>query len=250
MEIARLSSSFAYDAIKNILSYFLSFPGKYLRPALVLLSARSVSDAFTDETRERLVNAALAVELIHNASLVHDDIIDEGKERRGQPTLNAKWGNRIAVLAGDSLYSHAFGILTRVLPPEYLDRIVRLIETMCAAEIEQERAGKSGITKAAYLLIIEGKTAGFMKLCCRLGAYIAGGDGNAIAALEEFGLAFGMAYQVFDDYADGDLPCAEIDGIRDGSAYVDAAVASVGKLPRRAGCDKLADLARFLLVKK
>jgi octaprenyl-diphosphate synthase len=245
--ITTLAETSSFDAVRNILRYFLASPGKYLRPALIFLSARTTDTTLSADQEERIVDIALAIELIHSASLVHDDIIDHGMERRGRPTLNAAWGNTIAVLAGDSLYSHAFCILARVFPAEHLGRIARLLETMCQAEIEQERA-VNNLSKEAYVAIVKGKTAGFMELCCFLGAYFAGGDETETKCLENFGLYFGIAYQLFDDYADGDSPCREIAGFAKAEKYADLAIASIKDLPQSVGREKLTELALHLVA--
>ena len=191
--------------------------------------------------------AAAGVELIHNASLVHDDILDDDQERRGQPTVNAAWGTRIALLTGDTIYSRAFGMLVDVLPRDLLSRVVSLNVTMCAAEVEQERSKGKCLSREAILGINEGKTAAFMGLCCRLGASLVGGSKTEVEALDRFGRLYGMAYQLFDDHADQDVLCPEVDSLAEGKMYTGKAVATLKELDPSIGRNALLDLVSHLL---
>jgi octaprenyl-diphosphate synthase len=223
-------------------------PGKYLRPALVLLSAKAVRENPPEELQKLLLRTAAGVELIHNASLVHDDILDNDLDRRGQQTLNGAWGNKIALLAGDALYSRAFGILTQSLSKELLQRVVQLNEKMCSAEIEQARANDKNISRDEYFSIIEGKTALFMSLCCRLGPSLVNADEQDILNLEKFGLYFGLAYQLFDDNTDNDLHCDEIDGFTEALKYIIMATETIKNLPATTGREKLIELSQYLIT--
>jgi octaprenyl-diphosphate synthase len=192
-----------YSSAKEIFDYFFKSPGKYLRPTLMILSAKAIKPYMTVKQREELINLCVAVELIHSSSLVHDDIIDNDLFRRGQKTLNNIYGRKVAVLAGDAFYAKAFSILLNQPTRDAELTITQVIENMCLAEIEQ--AQLKDISKEDYLNIIKGKTAGFMSACCRLGAKVVDAKEEEIIALESFGLDFGMVYQIVDDCIDGDF---------------------------------------------
>jgi len=242
-----LVPTFDFPSTVEVLERFSRMPGKFLRPALLLLSAKTVTPRPSDERLGPLVLTAVGVELIHDASLVHDDILDDDVERRGQPTVNALWGTKVALLTGDVLYSRAFGILTDTLSRDLLQRVVRLSETMCSAEIEQARTRNQNLSREEYFKIIEGKTASFMSLCCRLGASLAGGTEAQVESLAQFGLNFGLAYQLFDDKQDGDLGCAEVDSLAEGRVRAERAGAALGGFDSSPARGRLSDLATYLV---
>lgn len=187
---------------KDVFNHFFKSHGKYLRPALILLSANAANPNTAGRDKARIIQLAVAVELIHSASLIHDDIIDGDLLRRGQKTLDNMYGRKIAVLAGDTLYAKAFSILSNDLPRESEQVLTRVIEKMCLAEIDQAKAGE--VTLHRYFGLIEGKTALLMGACCRLGAFLAKAGEDDIKALEEYGVNFGMVYQIIDDCTDND----------------------------------------------
>ncbi|CAH2213381.1 polyprenyl synthetase family protein [Tepidibacter aestuarii] len=199
-ELNNLFSDAGIPCINELFGYFFKNSGKHLRPALTFLSAGAVKKQ-DDINDNNLVQLALAFELLHSASLVHDDIIDEDLTRRGQKTLNNVFGNKIAVLAGDTLYSSAYSIMSNLFPREYSQDIANLGFKMCVAEIEQ---AKGSLNRENYFKVIEGKTALFMSICCKLGASLAGATESQLKSLENFGLNLGMAYQIKDDYMDDD----------------------------------------------
>ncbi|MEI8094472.1 MAG: polyprenyl synthetase family protein [Spirochaetales bacterium] len=248
--LSALANTFHYGHTNTILEHFFQRPGKLLRPALVLLSAKALVDPLPAPLRERLVQTALGVELLHDASLVHDDVLDSDTERRGQATLNGAWGNKIAVLAGDVIYSRGFGLFTQALPQPLLADVIRLNEQMCSAEIEQARTLGSPLDRETYFRIIEGKTAAFMSVCCHLGASVAAEvNPNYLPhafTLRRFGLAFGLAYQLFDDHADGDLNCPGLDGVTEGRRHLAKAVDLVSSLPPSPASLELSHLCSFL----
>ncbi|MFZ4617093.1 MAG: polyprenyl synthetase family protein [Rectinemataceae bacterium] len=250
-ELVSLSQGLSFSSIKAILERFFTTPGKYLRPALLLMSAKAIQEKPEGQTLRKLVLAAAGVELIHNASLVHDDVIDEDLERRGQPTVNAGHGNRIAILAGDTLYSKAFSIMIDALPRELLRDIVELNIHMCSAEVEQEKVKSCAepVTKEAFLRINEGKTAAFMSVCCKLGASLAGGSAAEVAKLAAFGLDFGMAFQLYDDLSDGDAHCVDLDVLSEARRFAAAAHADLLGLDPRIGVAALTALLDHLVEK-
>lgn len=203
MILKNIGKDFSSSSTQEIFDYFFKSPGKYLRPSLIILSAKAINPNMTIEERIQLINLCVAIELIHSASLVHDDIIDNDLFRRGQKTLNNIYGRKIAVLAGDAFYAKAFSILLKLQTNDAQEIITQVIEKMCIAEIEQ--AKNQEISKQDYLNIIEGKTAIFMGACCKLGAITVEAKEEEITALENYGLNFGMVYQIVDDCTDGDI---------------------------------------------
>ncbi|GKU27554.1 hypothetical protein CFOLD11_43810 [Clostridium folliculivorans] len=190
-------------ASKEVFEYFFKNSGKYLRPMLILLSAKAIKPDMTIEQRVQLINLCVAVELIHSASLIHDDIIDNDLFRRGQKTLNGVYGRKIAVLAGDALFAKAFHILSSMPTRDGEQVMTQVVEKMCVAEIEQAQYSEG--SREDYLRIIEGKTAVFMSACCKLGALVVNAEKEDVIALEKYGLSLGMVYQITDDCLDGDL---------------------------------------------
>lgn len=203
MVLKNIGKDFSSGSTQEIFDYFFKSPGKYLRPSLIILSAKAINPNMTIEQNVQLINLCVAIELIHSASLVHDDIIDGDLFRRGQKTLNNIYGRKVAVLAGDAFYAKAFSILLKLPTNDAQEIITQVIEKMCIAEIEQ--AQNQEITKQDYLKIIEGKTAAFMGACCKLGAITVEAKEEEITALENYGLNFGMVYQIIDDCTDGDI---------------------------------------------
>src|SRR3990170_440117 len=184
--------------IGELVEYVLSTRGKLVRPALTCLAAEAIGGG----EEERLFIAG-AVELIHIASLIHDDIIDAADVRRGNPSVNVQWGNQIAVLLGDLLFARAFDLISRVRHPEVAPAVAYAAVRMSQAEIKQiEHASEPHDQEAVYLDIIEGKTAALFSAACRSGALVAGATAQQAAALAEFGLAWGMSFQITDDALD------------------------------------------------
>ena len=217
--------------IGEMLTHLFKKPGKRLRPALVLLSAHIAGDVAADR-REALVRLAAAVELIHSASLIHDDIIDEADERRKAETLNKRFDNTVAVLTGDILYAQFFSLLTGLpgieteLKLELFSVFSSLTRNMCLGEIFQHkianRTFKPGIVE--YLKVLENKTALLMSACCRCGALINRADRETANHLGAFGLNFGLAYQLTDDFIDKDSPIDEhIDLLEKAKKYISIA---------------------------
>jgi octaprenyl-diphosphate synthase len=206
------------DILVEIARHPFSVPGKRLRPALVLLSSlaagRSKASAPPREAlppREAAIGLAAAVEVLHSASLVHDDIIDGAEERRHQVSLNKRFGNRVAVLAGDILYTEFFSMLTSLpVPDELRSRLLALFlgttRKMCVGEILAQETASSGrsLSFEEYLEISEDKTASLFSACCEGGALVGGASDEGARALGEFGLLFGLTFQMLDDLADRD----------------------------------------------
>jgi octaprenyl-diphosphate synthase len=174
--------------------------GKRLRPAMVALSARAQQPDI-DPARIALIGAA--VELIHMASLVHDDVVDATGTRRGKPTANAVFGNSVAVISGDYILARAMGLLADDGDVRLLRIIADITITMSEGEVmEIAVAGRHDLPMADYLEILRKKTAVFLEGCCRCGAVIAGADARLETALAEYGSRLGMAFQLADDLLD------------------------------------------------
>jgi heptaprenyl diphosphate synthase len=154
-----------------------------------------------DPTMSR--DAAVAVELIHMASLVHDDIIDQAVTRRGQESINQRWGNQSAVLTGDYLFAAAFNLINQHGMKQVMEEVTRTIQIMCAGEIRQmSLAYHLEITEEEYLKKCYEKTACLFAAACKVGGLAANLDEDSIQALEQFGLALGYAFQIIDDLLD------------------------------------------------
>jgi octaprenyl-diphosphate synthase len=173
------------------------FSGKMIRPALVLLSG-SACGKITDEH----IRVAAIVEMIHNATLIHDDVIDEGFKRRGAATINKLWGNESAVLLGDFLLSRVFGACAD-LEPQTSRIIAEAAGRTCEGELRQimQRQNRQ-LTESEYIDIITEKTAALFSCCCKLGALLAGVNQTQQRSFADFGLNVGIAFQITDDLLD------------------------------------------------
>jgi len=186
------------DAITTIGLYLQASGGKRLRPMLVLLASKLIGDG-----GESAIRLGAVVEMIHSATLVHDDIIDDARTRRGRPSTNIKWGNHTSVLAGDWLYMQAFQIALRERNFHILDLLIGVTQTMVEGELLQlQRIGSMEVTEADYMDLVERKTADLFSTCARLGAIVAGADSATEDKLGEYAWNVGMAFQLIDDILD------------------------------------------------
>ncbi len=183
-----------------ISGHTLSAGGKRLRPALVTLAARAVVGVFPAQT---IYASAAAAELIHMASLIHDDVVDGAAERRGRPTANAAFGNQISVLVGDYLLAKSIHLAAREGNIAVIEVFSKVTVGLSEGEVLQITArGDVDTSEETYLTIIGKKTAGFIAGCCEVGAMLAGADSNALFALTSYGLNCGLAFQIADDLLD------------------------------------------------
>jgi len=191
--------SSAVDAgIEHYFESAVGGSGKRLRPALALLSGGATGRVVSDH-----VDLAVIVELIHIASLVHDDIMDGADRRRDRPTLNAKWGNSLTVLVGDVMFAHALRLSTKFSNSEICRRIADAAADVCTGEILQtQRRFDLNLPLSEYYRMVQMKTASLFSVSCELGAYISGASPSVISALKNYGTKIGIAYQVLDDCVD------------------------------------------------
>lgn len=185
-------------AVSPYAEYALNGNGKNLRPALVALTANSLGKA-TDSH----VTVAVIIEMVHLATLVHDDVMDESQIRRGRPTLAANWGNEIAVLFGDCLFAEALKLAASFPTPEICRAVAMATNTVCSGEILQTQHRRNFLfSRQEYFRVLEMKTAELFALSCDLAAFLSGASTTQRVALRQFGLDFGTAYQVYDDCVD------------------------------------------------
>ncbi|MCS6951894.1 MAG: polyprenyl synthetase family protein [Bryobacterales bacterium] len=195
-----LESVASVKAITTISRYLHSSGGKRLRPTLLLLAAKLAGDGNGSPSAIRL---AAVVEMIHTATLVHDDVIDVAQTRRGRPSTNVIWGNHASVLAGDWLYMQAFQVALRERNFQVLDILIALTQMMVEGELLQlERIGSLEVTEADYMDLVDRKTASLFSACARLGALTAGAECAVQEKLAEYAWNLGMAFQLVDDVLD------------------------------------------------
>ena len=176
----------------------LNGSGKHLRPTLVALAGNAVG-----KTGEAQVTAAVIIEMVHLATLVHDDVMDEAQIRRGQLTIAANWGNEIAVLFGDCLFAQALKLAASFPTTEVCRAVAMATNTVCTGEILQTQHRRNfELSRREYFRVIEMKTAELFTLSCDLAAFLGNASTDQRAALRAFGAAFGTAYQVYDDCVD------------------------------------------------
>jgi len=195
--VSQLTSRNGTEQVERLLTYVGRRGGKMLRPALVLLSGLAVG-GLTDAH----IRAAAIIEMIHTATLLHDDVIDGGQIRRGMPTVNRLWGNEPAVLLGDFLLSHAFCLCTD-LDREPARIIAEATTRVCEGELTQiAQKHNWDLTERQYIDIITDKSASLFAASCRVGAHLAGAPDAVCGALAAFGLSMGVAFQITDDLLD------------------------------------------------
>lgn len=185
-------------AVEGYIAYACGSSGKRLRPAMALLAGGATGKIISGH-----VDLAVIIELIHLATLVHDDIMDGAELRRDQPTANAKWGNALSVLLGDCLFAHALRLATTFSNTEVCRRIADAAAEVCSGEIIQtQRRFDLKLTIADYQKMIEMKTAALFSVACELGAFISEANPEVISSFKRFGRKFGTAYQIYDDCLD------------------------------------------------
>ncbi|MBM3842786.1 MAG: polyprenyl synthetase family protein [Verrucomicrobia bacterium] len=185
--------------IRDLAAYALEASGKRLRPALVFLSGWKGAGAPAAE----LVRVAAVVEMVHLATLVHDDIMDGAEVRRNRPTVARRYGSAAAVLLGDALFAHALHLTTQFPTTAVCAAVSVAMRRVCAGEIVQTlRRGSLRVDRADYTRIVDLKTAELFRVSCQLGAEVAGHPAGFVAAADRFGRHLGIGYQIYDDLVD------------------------------------------------
>lgn len=193
--------------LSEVEDYLGKIPGKQLRPILVLLSAKACG-----EITHNHVMLATAIELLHNASLMHDDVVDESNSRRGCDSIRHRWSNQVAVLCGDYYLSRVMSVLHDVKHRTAAKIINRIVSIMCEGELKQlANIGNKQLKVDTYIDIIGGKTASLMSACCELGSCSFSDEGDTdyfqalstySQAMRDFGYHYGIVYQIRDDIND------------------------------------------------
>ncbi len=205
-ELALVEAEYERQAASNIQvinylgDYLRASGGKRVRPALFILTNYAVGG---DGASERSIRMATVMEMLHTATLVHDDIIDNADVRRNRPSINARFGNQTAVLMGDWLYMSAFHTSLRERSLEVLDILTELTRKMTEGElIQMTIVGDLAVSEDDYFDVLRRKTAYLFSACCEIGVIIGGGNGEQREAIRDFGMELGVAFQLFDDILD------------------------------------------------
>ena len=199
-----------YDSISKVNRYVLESSGKRIRPALVILSAKAAgnhdpssvgSSLLSNESF--LIKVAAAMELIHTASLIHDDVIDESALRHNKPTVNSLWGGDVSIALGNYIYSLAFEMITECRNLDIIQCVSSAVRIMSEGELLQicERDNLE-LLKDLYIVIVKQKTAALFAASCRSGTLISNTQESIQSAMKEFGMNFGIAFQIIDDHLD------------------------------------------------
>ena len=198
VELFKQSLSQGDGMLEQVLSHIRQRGGKRMRPMLILLTAKNYGDV-SNVTQ----NAALGLELLHTASLVHDDVVDESDQRRGQPSVNASYNNKVAVLVGDYILSTALLRVALSDNHEIVQELAELGRTLAAGEILQlSNISNQEISEDVYYQVIDKKTAVLFEACCKLGAISVGAPRDVIEKAAKFGHNIGMIFQIRDDIFD------------------------------------------------
>ena len=188
----------AHPVFRAAVAHLFQTPGKMLRPTLVFLSSRFGPSM----DREVVLSLAESLELVHTASLVHDDIVDRAELRRNIQTVNAKWNDDVALIIGDYLFAKAYALAAVLPKPEVIAIVAQTVFALCDGELREVTAPRALPTEEQYLERIELKTASLYAACCQGAALLADADPEHVAALGAFGTNLGMAFQITDDVLD------------------------------------------------
>jgi octaprenyl-diphosphate synthase len=201
----RIDTALASDipAVAQLCRHVERYRGKMLRPTLALLCGAATGDDGAGPPAEALVTVAAVVEIVHMATLVHDDVLDDATIRRGGETISSLSGNETAVILGDYLIASAYHLCSGLDSPEPARIVGRVSRQLCAGELLQlSNRDNLSLDEATYFEILAGKTASLVGGCCALGGLVSGGDPERCAALETYGRRVGAAFQVQDDVLD------------------------------------------------
>lgn len=197
-DVIRRQLTTSNPLMDNVIEHYLKTKGKLIRPIIVMLTARMFGDV-----TDRVLAAAASVELLHNASLIHDDIVDQATKRRGVPTINAVWDNHIAVLVGDFFVSSSMQQAISTGDVRIIDALCHLGKLLSLGELDQiYNARYHTLTEEAYYQIINYKTASLFVACARMGCYASGVDDERVDVLSRFAELLGLCFQIRDDIFD------------------------------------------------
>ncbi|MEE2658345.1 MAG: polyprenyl synthetase family protein [Candidatus Latescibacterota bacterium] len=186
------------EMVNDVARYMAGLKGKRLRPALTVLCAKA-----TEHWNDAVIDASVGVEMIHAATVVHDDIVDGAETRRGQESVNSKWNDHIAVLMGDFLLARALCLLVSLGNLEALGAVSRATERLSQGEIFEFQIGRQmDLKESSYFAMVGDKTASLISAACRIGPLVAGAPRPMVEALTQYGEALGHAFQIADDCLD------------------------------------------------
>ena len=185
------------EIVRRMARHLIAARGKRIRPALALLTAQALGGR-----SDRIIDAAVGIELLQTATLIHDDIVDSADTRRGAPSLNAIWGEQASVLMGDFLLAKALQILVGLESQKVMEAATRATQRMVEGELLEVANGDVAITESVYLDLIRKKTSALIALSCEVGAILSGGSPEQIAQMAAFGELLGIAFQITDDVLD------------------------------------------------
>lgn len=244
------------ELVNGFFRNFFSSEGKLIRPALVLFSAKAIVDELGEITPQ-VIKLATAVEFLHTASLIHDDVIDGSATRRGLPTLNVQFGNKIAILLGDIFYAQFFSILINLehgskwFGKYIMENFYDTTRKMCFGEIYEHliETGQREASIKNYIEMIENKTAVLFAVACESGSMICGAEKNVYKGFREYGYNLGIVFQMMDDYLDGDAPLKLHDLRRLYRRYSERAIKSLEVLRESNAKESLLKLLSFISEK-
>ncbi len=191
------------DFIDDIGNFLIESPGKRIRPALVILSAKALASDTVPDLGKKITEIAAAMELVHTASLIHDDVMDHSDLRRNKPTVNSKWGDDVSIAFGDYLYSVAFEIIADSATSDIIHCFSAATKAMCEGEFFQiSHRGDMDLLKERYMTIVKKKTASLFVASCHSGALASNCKKSLQENLKQYGMNFGIAFQIVDDYQD------------------------------------------------
>lgn len=187
------------ELLDKVCDYLGSFPGKQLRPLLVLLAAKACG-----HLNQCHIKLAVAIEMLHNASLMHDDVVDESDARREHDSIRHRFGNQVAVLSGDYFLSQVMMLFHEINDQQAFDTLCNTVAIMCQGELMQLDSINKDIKESSYIDIIGRKTASLMATCCQLGASSMTPDQQSpyVQCLKDYGYHYGIAFQIRDDVND------------------------------------------------
>lgn len=192
-----------YECLQPLMRHGTQLGGKRLRPALLLLASQAADGEPDEVVHQQLVSVATALELVHTATLVHDDVLDGANRRRHLPTVNAQWGEHASILLGDYLFALAYRLAASAACNDVCVLIGEAARKVCEGELRQVLLRHSlELDEPTYIELIRGKTAELCSVACRLGATLGGATAEIVQSLADFGDALGIAFQIADDYLD------------------------------------------------